>query len=133
MIEHFTPGQAFFSSDSPRHAFSVVFEDDGETAYFYAVNRGMAENQIVDALHIYNVESVADKNRESELEIVWSPDNLKAALLINHYAHAVFDFDKKRGFCRMEFPKSSKGSDHAWTEPHLWDDAAMNDFDRESS
>jgi hypothetical protein len=42
---------------------------------------------------------------ESEVEILWSADRLKSALLINHLAYAVFDFFARRGYCRTNFPR----------------------------
>jgi hypothetical protein len=85
MLEQiFQPGDdVFFASDSPAHPHSVSFEDDGETGYFYALDLSRSENIIVDAMHIYNVSNVTDRDRPSILSIVWSGDGLKCALLIN--------------------------------------------------
>jgi len=125
----FTPGNAFVSSDSPRFPYTVVFEDDGETGYFYAINRELVGDQIVDAAHIYNVESVADGKKESEATIIWSSDGFKAALLINEYPHAVFDFKGKRGYCRTDFPNTAHSPNGDWiTDTHRWDDAVMAAF-----
>ncbi len=45
----------FIESFSPENHFGVVFEDDGEAAYFYAIEKdGQGEGMhILDALHIY--------------------------------------------------------------------------------
>jgi len=76
-------------------------------------------------LHIYNVRSVADKNLRSQAQIVWSEDGLKAALLIDRYPHAVFDFAARRGYCRSGFPPP----DSNWTKfDHAWDDSAQEFF-----
>lgn len=49
----FLPGdEAFYASDSPTSTFSGVFEDDGETGYFYAYDRAREEDRILDAMHI---------------------------------------------------------------------------------
>ena len=112
------------SSTSP---FVAVFEDDGETGYFYALDTSREENPIVDALHIYDVESVTDRDLPSTAQIIWSFDGLKAALLINDYPHAIFDFEARRGCCRDGFPPPA--SDAGWSPSgHDWDDAALEPF-----
>jgi len=63
---------AVVQSDSSIGRYQTVFEDDGETGYFYALDTEKSDNPIVDALHIYNVESVTDREKPSELHIVWS-------------------------------------------------------------
>src|ERR1051326_4312493 len=94
----------FFAQDSPSGRFGAVFEDNGETGYFYAWEFGRKPNEIVDAVQIYNVANVTDAHRPSELEIIWSSDGSKCVLLINNYPHAVFDFVGRRGYCRTNFP-----------------------------
>jgi len=112
-------------SVSPTTTYAVVFEDDGETGYFYGLDTARGEQQILDALHIYNVDSVVDKSKPSVVQAVWSQDGAKAALLINGYPHAAFDFDAKRGWCRTGFPEP-RGD---WSrEGHEWDDTAMDLF-----
>ena len=111
---------------SPTPPFAAVFEDDGETGYFYALDTTRTENPIVDALHIYDVESVTDRHLPSKVQIVWSMDDRKAALLINDYPHAVFDFTAKRGYCRSGFPPPSEDG---WSaQGHEWDDSVLDLF-----
>ena len=114
-------------SKSPITQYGVVFEDDGETGYFYGLDTTRNEhNQILDALHIYNVRSVIDKEKPSLVQVVWSEDGLKAALYINGYAHAVFDFAAKRGYCRSNFPAPNE----EWTSfGKEWSDAALETFE----
>ena len=53
----------FIESFSQENRYGVVFEDDGETGYFYAVERdeeGMGL-RVLDALHIYEVEDAGDR------------------------------------------------------------------------
>lgn len=102
----FTPGEAtFFASDSPTSTFSGIFEDDGRTGYFYAYDRAAPEKaRILDACHIYDVANVVDRDRPSQVEIIWTGDGLSAALLVNGYAHAVVDFRTRRAYCRTNFP-----------------------------
>ncbi|HVJ86108.1 MAG TPA: DUF2251 domain-containing protein [Caulifigura sp.] len=108
------------STDSP---FACVFEDDGETGYFYAVDVGGPNLQILDAVHIYNVQGVLDRANPSVATIGWSVDGLKSVLLINGYPHAIFDFVAKRGYCRSGFPPPWSG----WSG-HEWDNEAENLF-----
>ncbi len=111
--------------DSPANPFSVVFEDDGDTGYLYACDQSRAENPILDALQVYDVASVADRERPSTLQVAWSDDGLKAVAIINRYPHAVFDFEARRGYCRTNCPPP----DPAWTShDHAWDDAATHLF-----
>jgi hypothetical protein len=123
----FLPGDAtWYASDSPSSSFSGVFEDDGQTGYFYAYDRSRSEAPILDALHIYNVPDVRDREVPSEVEIIWSSDGLKAALLINDYPHAVLAFDQQ-GYCRTGFPPPTGAWRAAERQP--WDDSFMTWFD----
>jgi len=117
--------QAFVSSESPANNYGVVFEDDGDTGYFYGLDLSRETNQILDALHIYNVASVVDKQKPSTARIEWSDDGLKSVLFINDYAHAVFDFADRRGYCRTNFPSPDK----TWTSfGHEWSDSVLEWF-----
>jgi len=117
--------ETVIDSMSPAGRYAVVFEDDGETGYFYALDTSKGDDPIVDARHIYNVDSVADKDIPSTVQIVWSTDGLKAALVINRYPHAVFDFEAKRGYCRTGFPQLHK----EWSQyDSRWDDSALELF-----
>ena len=75
----------------------------GDTGYLYANDRADG-NRILDAVHIYNASSVANRDRQSSVEIVWTHDGMKAALLINDYPHAVIDFEGRCSYCRSGFP-----------------------------
>jgi hypothetical protein len=122
----FQPGdKSFVAKDSAGSEYSAVFEDDGETGYFYAVDSNRPGNVILDAVHIYNVANVVDKEKPSTLAIAWSADGLKCALLINAYAHAAFDFTARRGYCRSNFPSFSSQTQGSWTQSdHAWSDSA---------
>ena len=104
--QDWVPGQdLFIESFSPESRYGVVFEDDGEAAYFYAVEKdreGMGV-RVLDALHIH--ESAGDEStKPSPLKIVWSRDWLKCALVIDGYCHALFDFEAHGGYNINEFP-----------------------------
>lgn len=98
---------AVVEGPAPEGRCVAVFEDDGDTGYFYAVDPSAGGNPIQDAVHIYNVANVADRDAPSVVQIGWSADSRKVVLLINGHPHAVFDFESKRGFCRTGFPPPS--------------------------
>ncbi len=113
--------------DSPDGRFGAAFEDDGDTGYFYALDANEPGNPIRDALHIYNAAGVADAHKPSSVKIAWSETTAAVVLLINDYPHAVFDFDRKRGWCRNGFPPFAIGG--TWSkEGHNWEDAALELF-----
>jgi len=93
-------------SASSENNYAVAFEDDTETGYFYAIeiNTATGGQQILDAVHIYEVEDIEAAKRPGIIKIIWSTDWLKCGLLINNYCHAVFDFSGQGGYCRNEFP-----------------------------
>jgi hypothetical protein len=99
-------GQALVvDADSPGGRYAVVFEDDGETAWFHAVDTDVEEgNPVQDALLVYAVADIADAHLPSTLEIGWSADGLKALLLINDAPHAAFDFERRQGWCLSGLP-----------------------------
>jgi hypothetical protein len=130
--QRFTPGEpVVIVSDSPTEPYSTVFEDDGDTAYFYTLGQRSSASQILDGVHIYNVAAVADLRIESAVGICWSGDGLRSALLINGFLHAVFDFAAKRGYSRNDFPSFPPTVDGDWNRStHEWDDSAMQFFQR---
>ena len=101
----FTVGQNTFLESVMENENAVVFEDNEETGYFYAVNFNK-NFDILDALHIYNVNEVVDKQIQSSIKILWTIDLSKAILSINNYYYAIFDFKNKAGYCRNGFPNS---------------------------
>ena len=119
--------ETVIGGDAPDGRFATFFEDDGRTGYFYALDTQAENNQIQDALHIYNVDNVTDRAKPSVVKIGWSTDSQKAVLLINNYPHAVFDFSTCQGFCRTGFPPARQGA--AWSSAgHQWDDSAVDLF-----
>ncbi len=67
-------------------------------------NRVQESKNILDALHIYNIEEVPASQKKGTIRIIWSKDWQRCALIINNYCHAVFDFKNHGGYCRNEFP-----------------------------
>jgi hypothetical protein len=117
MGQRFFPGiETWYASEAPTSEFRAVFEDDGETGYFYAYDCE-GEARILDALHIYNAAAVVDGDRESVAEIVWSGDGMMAALLLNQYAHAVVDFAARCSYSRTGFPTAPENWRRgSWTD-----------------
>lgn len=111
---------------APEGSYAAVFEDDGDTGYFYALDNAVEEQPILDAVHIYDVAEVVDKDKPSLIQIGWSMDGQKMVLLINGNPHAVFDFSCKRGYCRTGFPPVQEDGDWAG---HDWNDSALNLFE----
>jgi hypothetical protein len=101
----FVPGEdTFVESLSLENKYGVVFEDNEETGYFYAIeiDPETRHQRILDALHIYEV--VENETNQSTLLIIWSKDWLKCALVINDECQAVFDFESQGGYNVNEFP-----------------------------
>lgn len=112
---------------APEGPFCAVFEDDGQTGYFYALNTSLRDQRIQDAMQIYSVANVTDRDHPSTAKVGWSKDNMKVALLINGHPHAVFDFHARQGFCRTGFPPAP--SNGIWSVPgHAWSESAMELF-----
>jgi hypothetical protein len=112
-------------SVSANGRYAVVFEDDGDTGYFHALDHRRVDQPIVDALHIYDASTVVKGDRQHTLRIAWSDDAEKAALFLNDYPHAVFDFAARRGYCRTNFPPPNT----TWTEhDHAWDGRVLQWF-----
>ena len=112
-----------------RTPYGVVLEDDGEVAYFYGLDTRRGDRAVVDSLYLYCVSDLEQHPREDlkievpcDVEIVWSADQERVALLMNGRAEAVFDFAAKRAFCRSNFPVASEWS----PEGHAWDDHAAD-------
>ena len=127
MGQSFLPGDdTWYASDAPVGEHSVVFEDNGETGYFYAVERGADGMQILDAVQIYAVRNVVDREIPSEVEVAWTDSGDRAALYLNSHPHAVFDFRARRGYCRSGFPPPPQTG---WSiQGHAWDDAVLKPF-----
>ena len=135
----FVPGRAFLSSNSPAVPWTVVFEDEGIAGYFYACDRSQEvfENSVLDAMLIYNVAALAKSDAELErpeperiASIEWSPNGLQAALYLDGTPQALFDFEARCGYCRMNFPNFMATEGDRWRKSsHAWNDAALAQFE----
>ena len=102
-------------ADSPVGRYATVFEDDGATGCFYAVDTDVEDgNPVQDALLVYAAADVSDAHLASSVEIGWSDDGLKALLLINDQPHAAFDFARRQGWCLTGAPEH--GANPAWSK-----------------
>jgi hypothetical protein len=75
--QDWVPGQdLFIESFSPESRYGVVFEDDGEAAYFYAVERDSegAGVRVLDALHIHESEDRTER-KDSGDPSLWPKTN----------------------------------------------------------
>jgi hypothetical protein len=135
----FTPGRAFLSSNSPAVPWTVVFEDEGVAAYFYACDRSQEtqEQSILDAMLIYNVAALAKSDLDLErpepqriAAVEWSRDGLQAVLYLDGTPQALFDFETRCGYCRMDFPNFIAEQGDAWRKStHAWSEAALHRFE----
>ena len=117
--------QAVVEGPAPEGPYSAVFEDDGDTGYFYALDCRAEDQPILDAMHIFNDSQISDGHIPSVFQIVWSADGLKTMLVINNYPHAVFDLEARRGYCRTGFPPPASSFS---SQGHDWSDEALKHF-----
>src|SRR5690349_13028998 len=92
--------ECFFESRSSDYNYTVMFEDDGETGYFYAAEVDPATEAlaILDMLFVYDVSAVPATNKSMELSILWSADWKRCGLILGNSCQAVFDFEHKAGY-----------------------------------
>lgn len=100
-------------ADSPAGRYAALFEDDGQTGLFYAIDTDADANPVQDAVLVYVAADVTDAALDSTLEIGWSDDGRKALLLINDQPHAAFDFERRQGWCLTGLPEAAL--DKAWS------------------
>lgn len=128
----FKPGDAFLASDSTTVPWTVVFEDEGATGYFYACDRSFQtqEQSIMDAMLIYNVSAIGDPTQERIASVQWSHDGLQAVLYVDGTPQALYDFAAKIGMCRSNFPNFLDEDGNGWRKSsHQWVDAVMERFE----
>lgn len=119
---HHTVGQTnHFESHSPDGKYAVVFQDDAETGYFFAIDPAAEGNKVQDGVHVYDVAAIPENERVAHFHVAWSPDCLKSVLMINGVPQAVFDFEAKRGYCHSGFPEPQGDGDWA-KHSHAWSD-----------
>jgi len=128
----FTPGRAFLSVNSTVVPWTVVFEDEGVAGYFYACDRSREtqEDSILDAMLIYNVSTLQDREPVRIASVEWSRDGQKAVLYLDGTAQALFDFEAHTGFCRTNFPNFLEQTGDSWRKStHAWSEEALHQFE----
>jgi hypothetical protein len=135
----FIPGQAFLSSNSTTVPWTVVFEDEGLAGYFYACDRSQEnhDQSIIDAMLIYNVAALAKSDLDLDrpepqriASVEWSRDGLQAVLYLDGTAQALYDFQARCGYCRMNFPNFMEEQGGNWRKSsHAWSDEALRRFE----
>ena len=135
----FTPGRAFLSVNSPSVPWTVVFEDEGIAGYFYACDRSKEtqEASILDAMLVYNVDALTKSDAELGrpepqriAAIEWSRDGQQAVLYLDGTAQAMYDFQQRCGYCRMDFPNFLEERGDTWRKSsHTWNDEALHRFE----
>ena len=135
----FTPGRAFLSSNSTTVPWTVVFEDEGVAGYFYACDRSQQthDESILDAMLIYNVAALAKSDAELNrpepqriASVEWSHDGLQAVLYLDGTPQALFDFQARCGYCRMNFPNFMSEQGDTWRKSsHAWSEEALHRFE----
>jgi hypothetical protein len=135
----FTPGRAFLSSDSHTVPWTVVFEDEGNAGYFYACDRSRQtqEESILDVMLIYSVSALEVSDAELQrpeaariATVEWSRHGLQAVLYLDGAAQALFDFEARCGYCRMDFPNFLADRGDPWRRSsHAWSEQALRQFE----
>jgi hypothetical protein len=100
--------------------YGVVFEDDGVAGLLYGLDRRRGEgvSAVVDYLLIYQVvRGQAEQGVRNQLDVVWTADGRKAALLINSQAYAFYAFDLVVASARSGQPSAQE---RGYTETHDW-------------
>jgi hypothetical protein len=124
--QSFLPGNDLFAATAaPDGRYGAFFDDDGESAYFYALDLD-SDDLILDAIHVYDAASFPNRKRHASLSIVWSPEGHQCALLLDGEPQAAFDFEIQRGFSRTRVATPVRKSSGSWpTSDHSWSDAAI--------
>ena len=115
-------GEIMIISHSHASCYTTIFEDQGETGYF-SLCENDKELEYLDSLHIYDTDQVQGAIK---VEIIWSEDGFKSALLINGIMHAAVNYEIMQSCCRTGFPPADTRSPfivdgHSWTdESYTW-------------
>ncbi|HUB20649.1 MAG TPA: DUF2251 domain-containing protein [Acidobacteriaceae bacterium] len=125
--QSFLPGNDLFAATAaPDGRYGAFFDDDGESAFFYALDLD-SDDLILDAVHVYDAASHPQRKRHSSLSIEWSPDGRKCALVLDGVPQAAFDFEAQRGFSRNQRPTPMRPGRNSWpATDHTWHDDAVD-------
>lgn len=121
--EEGSPGDIMIISHSHASCYTTIFEDEGETGYF-SLCENDKELEYLDSLHIYDTDQVQSAIK---VEIIWSEDGFKSALLINGIMHAAVNYEIMQSCCRTGFPPADSRSPFC-VDGHLWTDECYTWF-----
>lgn len=128
-----TPGQFEFQVGQPltyeshQARYGVVFEDDGDTGYVYAVETTprklrSSKLQILDAFHVYNAADVQDTGRPAVGLFEWSADKVAVAFIVAGRTHVMIDFGAALAMSAGAFPPPTADSPF---QTKLWNEEAF--------
>jgi hypothetical protein len=105
--------------------YGVVFEDDGQEGYVYAIKED--GSKIFDALKLYDQGDTEKISEGDLLKILWHPKLKKVGVMYHEKIQAIFDIAKKESCSRTGFPLPNA----SWckSKNHLWDDSALSGFE----
>lgn len=102
----------FIVADVGPNGLACVFEDDGETGYFYLYDKN--GRGILDDLHIYTRAENIDIT-ENEVAVLWSADGSKCGVLIRNGMRGILDIRRNRKIAvKFESPDSPPITDPEW-------------------
>lgn len=120
-VTHIVGSKLILESPAEHTPYNVVFEDNGTFSAFYALDFRKTDDPILDRLLIFD-DFLTRPKGPFKIEIAWSADGMKAALLFRGKVHGVFDFAARRGYTRTNLPPANA----QWSQfGHEWDDAAV--------
>ena len=62
--------------------------------------------------------------------VEWSRNGLQAVLYLDGTPQALFDFEARRGYCRMNFPNFMEEKGDIWNKSsHAWSEEALQQFE----
>jgi hypothetical protein len=79
---------------------------------------------------IYNFGSLKNPESERLAAVEWSRDGLQAVLYLDGTPQALFDFARRVGYCRMNFPNFIQAQGDTWQKAsHSWSEDALQRFE----
>lgn len=105
------------SWDCPASSFGVMFEDDGQTGYVYAVQNAGEGSGILDALMVYQMRPGDQPSSPRFLTLRWAYPVV--AVYLDSALAAAYDFHGRRRFGVLRFPPPGQGwmdTEPEWVE-----------------
>ena len=119
-------GPAVYATPFESTGFGVIFQDDGDTGYFFATDESQVD--ILDTLIVYRAGDDDRLNEGEAAYVVYSADAQRAGLYYHGEFQAVFDFRQKTGCCRRGEPDPVGD----WcTSGHAWDPEMVKELEKQ--